>query len=581
MTTKTSPYAIGAWRFYFVAAVLLLGFCGLISRVVYLQVYKNDFLQKQSDVRSLGAAEIAGYRGAIKDRNGRELAVSLAVPSVAIDAKLIYDTDQKDGLRKSKAWKQLAALLGLKTTALNKVVDQNKSKRFVWVKRRLMPEVANLIRRLDLPGVHLETEYRRYYPTGAISAHVVGFTNVDDKGIEGIERAFDDVLTGKPGKEQVLRDRKGRVVENKGVVEAAIAGQDIVLSIDSRLQAIAYDELASAVKKHQAIAGSAVIVDVHTGEVLAMVNQPSYDPNNRKKLRVAATRNRAVTDMFEPGSTVKPITVVSALESGKFSPSTIIDTNPGYIRVGGAIVRDSPGNNGVLDVTGVLQKSSNIGVTKMAMAIGKDHLFDTFKRFGFGESLNTGFPGESAGRFNTQKRWSQFEVATVSFGYAMTTTPLQLAHAYSVLANGGIDRPITLQKQMAEVPGVSVVDERIANRVLRMMEEVTADIGTGKKARVEGYRVSGKTGTARKAIAGGYSSDQHLSFFAGIAPIKNPRLAMVVLIDEPHSKLQSGGEVAAPVFSNVMNQALRLINVAPDDDKAIKVAEVTGGQDGV
>ncbi len=555
--------------------MLLAGFLGLISRVIYLQLYKNDFLQKQSDVRSLGAAEIAGFRGAIKDRNGRELAVSLAVPSVAIDPKLIFDTDKSDGLRKSKAWKQLAALLGLKTKALDKVVDQNTNKRFVWVKRRLMPEVANLIRRLDLPGVHIETEYRRYYPTGAISAHVVGFTNVDDKGIEGIERAYNDLLTGKPGKEQVLRDRKGRVVENRGVVEAAVAGQDVTLSIDSRLQAIAYEELALAVKKHQAIAGSAVILDVHTGEVLAMVNQPSYDPNNRKKLSVAATRNRAVTDMFEPGSTVKPVTVVSALESGKFSPRTVIDTNPGYIRVGGAIVRDSPRNNGVLDVTGVLQHSSNIGVTKMALAIGKDSLFDTFKRFGFGEPLNTGFPGESAGRFNTQKRWSQFEIATVSFGYAMTTTPLQLAHAYSILANGGVNYPVTLQKQMSETRGESVVDERIANRVLAMMEEVTADAGTGKKARVEGYRVSGKTGTARKAIAGGYS-DQHLSFFAGIAPYKNPRLAMVVLIDEPHSKLQSGGEVAAPVFSNVMNQALRIINVAPDDDKAIKVATVTG-----
>lgn len=575
MKARSSAYAIGAWRFYVVAVVLLAGFLGLISRVIYLQLYKNDFLQKQSDVRSLGAAEIAGFRGAIKDRNGRELAVSLAVPSVAIDPKLIFDTDKSDGLRKSKAWKQLAALLGLKTKALDKVVDQNANKRFVWVKRRLMPEVANLIRRLDLPGVHIETEYRRYYPTGAISAHVVGFTNVDDKGIEGIERAYNDLLTGKPGKEQVLRDRKGRVVENRGVVEAAVAGQDVTLSIDSRLQAIAYEELALAVKKHQAIAGSAVILDVHTGEVLAMVNQPSYDPNNRKKLSVAATRNRAVTDMFEPGSTVKPVTVVSALESGKFSPRTVIDTNPGYIRVGGAIVRDSPRNNGVLDVTGVLQHSSNIGVTKMALAIGKDSLFDTFKRFGFGEPLNTGFPGESAGRFNTQKRWSQFEIATVSFGYAMTTTPLQLAHAYSILANGGVNYPVTLQKQMSETRGESVVDERIANRVLAMMEEVTADAGTGKKARVEGYRVSGKTGTARKAIAGGYS-DQHLSFFAGIAPYKNPRLAMVVLIDEPHSKLQSGGEVAAPVFSNVMNQALRIINVAPDDDKAIKVATVTG-----
>ncbi len=578
-------YPLYNWRFYFLGGVLILGFIGLTVRAGYLQVVEQTFLQKESAARALRDLPIASFRGNIVDRNGQELAVSLEVASVFLDPKEILTKHDATGLRQSTAWHQLAALLGLKTRALDQLVEKNANKHFIWAKRQLEPTVAGLIRQLDLPGVHLTREYRRSYPTGEVSAHVVGFTNIDEQGIEGIERAFNEQLSGTPGKERQLLDRKRRVVESQGVLQAAEQGRTIQLALDSRLQTLTFHELRDTVKKHRARAGSAVILDVSTGEVLTMANWPSYNPNKRNDRPKGAARNRVITDMFEPGSAVKPFVVVSALESGKYSPSTIIDTRPGQMRVGGSWVRDIH-NYGVLDVTGVIRKSSNVGVAQMALSLPKEQFLGTYQRFGLGQPLHTGFPGETAGRLNIEKRWSKFELATASYGYGLTASPLQIASAYATLASGGIKRPVSLLKVKDGVVGERVVDESIANDVLEMMQEVIKEGGTGKQAKVGGYCVSGKTGTVHKAVAGGYS-DEYFSVFAGIAPCDKPRLAMVIVVDEPNGDKHYGGDIAAPVFSTVMDQALRLINVAPDDKAALRLAQqplliqtpVKGGDD--
>ena len=564
-------YPLHNWRFYFLGGVLVLGFVGLGVRAGYLQLVEHSFLQKESAARALRDAPIASYRGSILDRNGQELAVSLEVASVFLDPKEIIDKHDVEGMRDSTAWHQLAAMLGLKTKALNKLVDGNANKHFVWAKRQLEPTVAQLIRQLDLPGVHLTREYRRSYPTGEVSAHLVGFTNIDEQGIEGIERAFNEQLTATHGTERQILDRKRRVIESKGVVKDAEPGQDILLSIDSRLQTLTFRELRDTVKKHRARAGSAVILDVETGEVLAMANWPSYNPNKRNDRPKGATRNRAITDMFEPGSAVKPLVVISALESGKYSPGTVIDTRPGQMRVGGSWVRDIH-NYGVLDVTGVIRKSSNVGVAQMALSLPKEQFLGTYQRFGLGLPLGTGFPGETSGRLKIDKRWSKFELATASYGYGLTASPLQLASVYATLASGGIKRPVSLLKVKDGVIGERVVDERVAGQVLAMMKEVVKDGGTGKQAKVGGYCVSGKTGTVHKAVPGGYS-DEYFSVFAGIAPCDKPRLSMVIVVDEPNGEKHYGGDIAAPVFSTVMEQALRLINVAPDDESVVRVAQ--------
>ena len=564
-------YPLHNWRFYFLGGVLVLGFVGLGVRAGYLQLVEHSFLQKESAARALRDAPIASYRGSILDRNGQELAVSLEVASVFLDPKEIIDKHDVEGMRDSTAWHQLAAMLGLKTKALNKLVDSNANKHFVWAKRQLEPTVAQLIRQLDLPGVHLTREYRRSYPTGEVSAHLVGFTNIDEQGIEGIERAFNEQLTATHGTERQILDRKRRVIESKGVVKDAEPGQDILLSIDSRLQTLTLRELRDTVKKHRARAGSAVILDVETGEVLAMANWPSYNPNKRNDRPKGATRNRAITDMFEPGSAVKPLVVISALESGKYSPGTVIDTRPGQMRVGGSWVRDIH-NYGVLDVTGVIRKSSNVGVAQMALSLPKEQFLGTYQRFGLGLPLGTGFPGETSGRLKIDKRWSKFELATASYGYGLTASPLQLASVYATLASGGIKRPVSLLKVKDGVIGERVVDERVAGQVLAMMKEVVKDGGTGKQAKVGGYCVSGKTGTVHKAVPGGYS-DEYFSVFAGIAPCDKPRLSMVIVVDEPNGEKHYGGDIAAPVFSTVMEQALRLINVAPDDESVVRVAQ--------
>lgn len=564
-------YPLHNWRFYFLGGVLVLGFVGLGVRAGYLQLVEHSFLQKESAARALRDAPIASYRGSILDRNGQELAVSLEVASVFLDPKEIIDKHDVEGMRDSTAWHQLAAMLGLKTKALNKLVDSNANKHFVWAKRQLEPTVAQLIRQLDLPGVHLTREYRRSYPTGEVAAHLVGFTNIDEQGIEGIERAFNEQLTATHGAERQILDRKRRVIESKGVVKDAEPGQDIMLSIDSRLQTLTFRELRDTVKKHRARAGSAVILDVNTGEVLAMANWPSYNPNKRNDRPKGATRNRAITDMFEPGSAVKPLVVISALESGKYSPGTVIDTRPGQMRVGGSWVRDIH-NYGVLDVTGVIRKSSNVGVAQMALSLPKEQFLGTYQRFGLGLPLGTGFPGETAGRLKIEKRWSKFELATASYGYGLTASPLQLASVYATLASGGIKRPVSLLKVKDGAIGERVVDEHIAEQVLAMMKEVVKDGGTGKQAKVGGYCVSGKTGTVHKAVPGGYS-DEYFSVFAGIAPCDKPRLSMVIVVDEPNGEKHYGGDIAAPVFSTVMEQALRLINVAPDDESVLRVAQ--------
>ncbi|RLA02049.1 MAG: peptidoglycan glycosyltransferase FtsI, partial [Gammaproteobacteria bacterium] len=402
----------------------------------------------------------------------------------------------------------------------------------------------------------------RYYPTAEVSAHIVGFTDIDDRGLEGIEKAFDHRLKRENGRRKILKDRRGNPIEEANILSSAQSGEDLSLSIDIRIQTNAYQQLKAAVLQYQAKAGTAVVLDIDTGEVLAMVNQPSYNPNNRKTRVPNATRNRAITDVFEPGSTVKPLTAISALTSGKYRSKTAIDTSPGLIRVGGRWVRDSR-DYGVLSVSDVIKKSSNVGVTRIALSLDDDEFLDSFYKVGFGMDNATGFPGETSGHLNVRKNWSAIEKATLSFGYGLDVSTLQLAKAYAVLGGLGMSRPVSLLKVEGPIVGEQVIDPYISRQVIAMMEQVVATDGTGKKAKIEGYRVSGKTGTARKAVAGGYG-DEYIAVFAGVAPVRNPRLAIVVMIDDPQGESYYGGDVSAPIFANIMEQSLRTLNIAPD-----------------
>lgn len=569
---KYKPTTV-AWRFYLVLGVIGLVYAGLAARTAYIQVVEPEMLKKQGDMRSLRTASSKVHRGSIVDRNGRELAVSVPVETVWADPKVIM---QNNALAMVEHWQALADVLDKDVNTIKERVTRNPAKRFVYVERQVSPAMATYIKQLKIPGIHLRKESKRFYPTGEISAHIVGFTNVDDKGIEGVERVYDQLLTGENGKKQYRKDAKGNRIEVLKDVEST-PPEDLVLSIDQRIQALAYTELKGAVKAFKASSGSVVVTNVHTGEILALVNSPSYNPNNRRNVAIHRFRNRAITDFYEPGSTMKPLTVLSALEFGSANSQTIVDTNPGRMRIGGRRVSD-PRNHGEQSLTDILVNSSNMGTTKLALDMPKEFFLDKFFEAGFGESTGTGLIGESSGIMHDRQRWSKIELATLSYGMGVAATPLQLARFYATIANGGVKRPLTILKKSAskaltadaEVPTLfeeqRVFSKEYSREVVSMLEHVVNDHPVDQ-AKVAGYRVGGKTGTAFKAMAGGYGND-YVGLFAGIAPISNPELAIVVVINEPGGDLYHGGEVAAPVFSRVMKGALRLLNVAPDDNTA-------------
>ncbi len=559
MSTADRPQKLAyhsfIWRLWTVAAALLLAGGALVVRAVHLQVFNTEFLSQQAAARHLRVAILSATRGVIKDRNGEPLAVSTPVDSVWVSPpQLLADPDRIRGL---------ARALKLDSGELTARLTRNVRKEFYYLRRHMNPAAAAAIDAMQVPGVHLLREYRRYYPAGEVTGHLLGFTNIDDQGQEGLELAFDNWLHGVPGKKRVLRDRLGRVVEDVESIVPPSPGQDLVTSIDLRIQYLAYRELKAAVQKYHASSGSAVVLDATTGEVLADVNQPTFNPNDRDQLNPAMFRNRAITDILEPGSTFKPLIVAAALESGRFSPRSEIDTNPGFIKVGTKTIEDKH-NYGVIDLATILAKSSNVGAVHVSLKLDKEMLWNTLSHFGAGRLTSSGYPGESAGMLPPFQGWRPIGQATMAFGYGLSMTPLQLAQAYSVLAGDGLYRPVSLVR--VEKPPIArrVVSPETARRVIAMLEHVVSEGGTGLKATVTGYRVAGKTGTARKSGAGGYSDDRHTAVFAGIVPATAPRLVIVVVVDEPQGGVYYGGDVAAPVFSAVAAGALRILAVPPD-----------------
>lgn len=560
-------------RLTFVKGVLLLGVTALLLRMAYLNLNQREFLQGQGDARYLRTVAIPAHRGMITDRNGEPLAISTPVESVWANPQELANARDR--------WSQLAKTLGIKSRELASQISQRQDKEFIYLRRHVNPELAEQVMALGIPGVSLQPEYRRYYPMGEVVAHVVGFTNVDDIGQEGIELMMDERLRGVPGSKRVLKDRLGRIVENVESISEPRAGDDLKLSIDRRIQYLAYRELKAAVQRHHARGGSAVMLDATTGEVLAMVNQPSYNPNNRSDLSSSRLRNRAVTDVFEPGSTMKPFTIVAALESGRYTPTTPINTEPGMMRLGGFTIRDTH-DHGLIDVSTVIQKSSNVGASRIALSLQPRRLWDVLSRFGFGYDTGSGFPGETAGLLSAYQDWREVDRATISYGYGLSVTPLQLANAYATLASNGDQRPVSFFKvtENNRPRARQVVTPHIAEEVRAMLERVVQPGGTGTRAKVEGYRVAGKTGTVRKAAGGGYTEDRYFSVFAGMAPASHPRLVMVVMVDSPDDGEYYGGLIAAPVFSRVMEGALRLMDIAPDDLTTLKGVRMamTGAQ---
>lgn len=553
---KQRNATIGVWRLNLVRFMFILVIAALSWRLADIQVLNSDFLRHQGDARHLRTVPVAAHRGMILDRHGEPLAISTPVHSIWLNPQEVDVEDPK--------LKTLAKTLRVKYRTVKSKVKKNQQREFVYLKRRVTPELAKAVQTLNINGVELQREYKRYYPTGEVASHVVGFTNIDDAGQEGLELAYNDILSGVPGLKRMVRDSKGNYVEGGEQIKANKDGQNIQLSIDLRLQYLTYQALKSAVNQHRASSGSAVILDVHTGEVLAMVNQPSYNPNNRRGIKTRDLRNRAITDVFEPGSTVKPFTVAAGLKADVIDISSVIDTRPGNIKVSGHTIKDFR-NYGEVDLATLMQKSSNVGATKIALSMKPETLWQSFAAFGMAEATGAYFPGEVMGSLPDPQSWRTLDRATLAYGYGLATTALQLARAYTVLGNGGVINPVSFVK-LDETPlGRRVYSNDVMRQVRAMMEKVVQVGGTARKAAVANYRVAGKTGTIKKATAGGYTEDEYLSSFAGLIPASNPRLAMVVVIDEPKGEEYYGGLVAAPVFSQVMSGAMRLLNVAPDN----------------
>ena len=550
--------AARGWRLWLVFVLLVLIVVVILAKMLSLSTEEQEFLRSQGDARTLRTMLLPAHRGLITDRNGDPLAVSAPVATIWADPKMA-----DVGNTRIRA---LAQLLDTSREELLRALNEDRDRRFLYLKRQVTPELAEQVSALDIPGIHVDQEYKRYYPAAEVATHLVGFTSVDGEGQEGLELAYNEWLRGEPGRKLVMKDRTGRTIKHIRSLAPAQPGKDLALSIDLRLQYMAYRELKDAVSTHQADSGSVVVLDVHTGEVLAMVNQPSYNPNDRSNLLTSALRNRAMTDIFEPGSTMKPITVATALMTGRYSPETVLDTSPGYIRVRSATIRDHR-NYGELDLTGIITKSSNVGVTRLALDMAPDAIRNVMHNLGLGQVSGTGFPGERTGTLPFLSERQTVERATLSYGYGLSVTPLQLAHSYLPLANGGVQKPVSLLRvdEVAHTESRRVMPEQIADQVLAMMETVITPQGTGRRAAVTGYRIAGKTGTSHKASGGGYASDRYVSVFSGMAPASNPRIVMAVMIDNPKGQEYYGGEVAAPVFSRVAAGALRLLNVPPDD----------------
>jgi len=544
------------WRMRFVALCMCVGAMVLIGRAVQLQVFNTGFLADQAAARHLRVAKISAHRGTIVDRNGEPLAVSTPVDSVWVNPReLVQAADRIP---------HLASALDIDGEALARRLTRNVGKEFMYLRRHMSPSDAAAIADLGIPGVDLEREYRRYYPAGEVTGHLIGFTNIDDQGQEGLELAFDHWLSGKPGKKKVLKDRLGRIVEDIERLEPASAGRELAVSVDLRIQYLAYRELKAAIQRHNSSAGSIVVLDIRTGEVLAMANQPNYNPNDRSQFNASRYRNRAITDIFEPGSSLKPLIVAAALESGEFKSTTRVDTSPGFVQVGSKLIEDDR-NHGRISLATILARSSNVGATKIAMSLNARSLYDVLHGFGLGRLSASGFPGESAGLLSHYSNWRPISQATLAYGYGLSATPLQLAQAYAVLGAQGLHRPVSLLRLDQEPISRRVVKASTAEAVMSMLEEVISPAGTGPRAAVAGYRVAGKTGTVKKFAPGGYADDRYTALFAGIAPSSDPRLAIVVVIDEPQGSDYYGGQVSAPVFSAVAGGALRILAVPPDD----------------
>ena len=565
------------WRSTVILSLVLLCAAGLVARAVELQLLDHGFLAKQGDDRSMRVVKIAAHRGAITDRNGEPLAVSTPVDSVWVNPQEI--NDNIDQLPK------LARALKEDQQTLARRITSNLDREFLYLVRHMPPEQAAHIKALGIPGVYLLREYRRYYPAGEVSGHVVGFTTVDDKGQEGLELGFDQLLNGEDGAKRVIQDMYGRYVENVESIRAPRPGRDLVTSIDLRIQYLAYRELKSAMQEYRARAGSVIVVDVDTGEVLALVNQPAYNPNDREQLKAGLYRNRAATDIFEPGSSIKPFIMAAALASGQYRADSVVDTSPGFLKVGSKVFEDET-NLGAIDMATILAKSSNVGSAKVALSLQPGQIWSTLTGLGLGQVTGSGYPGESAGMLSHYSHWRPIGIATMSHGYGLSVTPLQLAHAYATIGAGGIKRPISFERVSGPVHGEQVLDPKVAHALVQLMEQVVEKGGTATRASLIGYRVSGKTGTAFKSIAGGYSTDRIMAVFAGLVPASHPKLATVVVIDEPSRDLHEaggvlaqGGTVAAPVFASVMSGALRLMDVPPDDLQNVPAATLVQASD--
>ncbi len=558
--------ALQGWRSRTVGLLLMIAFAALVGRGFYLQVINNDFLQEKGESRYRRDIEVSASRGKIIDRNGQMLAVSTPMKSIwaiPADARTMSATQKQ----------QLAGLLDMGTRELDGKIAAEKT--FVFIKRQVPPETAERIAALKLPGVHQEKEYRRYYPTGDMTAHIVGFTGVDDKGLEGVELAFQQSLLGHTGSRSVIRDRRGNIIEDVGALKPPQDGKDVHLALDSKIQYLAYSQLKAAVETNKAKAGGAIVIDAHTGEILALVNLPTYNPNNRENLSGAQLRNRALTDTFEPGSVMKPFTAALALERGKVRFDTVINCAPGKLTIGPATISDAH-PHGALTVAQVIQKSSNVGTAKIALGFQPKEMWEMFDSVGFGQAPNLGFPGEVHGRLRPWKNWRPIEQATMSYGHGISVSLVQLARAYTVFANDGEMLPLTLTRfDESVVRGTRVFSPETVREIRAMLEMAVQPEGTAPKARVPGYRVGGKTGTAYKVENGVYAK-KYVASFVGLAPISEPRLVVAVMIDEPTGGAHYGGDVAGPAFSQIMGGALRTLGVQPD--MPLQTADATSGK---
>lgn len=564
MKIDNSVHTPGKWRFRFVYAVALLLFLVAAGRLFHLTVVDKAFLQNQGEMRAVRTESIPATRGMILDRRGEPLAVSTPTWTIVANPKALWKIprDPSLNLGPEQEIKRLAEVMGVGRAWLQERFEANKNRSFMYLRRQIPPHEADAIMAANVVGVSKTKEYKRFYPAGEVASHVVGFTNIDDKGQEGIELAYDKALEGQPGRRSYVKDLSGNIIRGVGVDETEHPGENIELSIDLRLQYLAYRELKAAVNEHRATSASAVILDVKTGEILAMVNQPSYNPNDRSKLEYEELRNRAVIDLFEPGSTMKPFTISAALMSGQYTTETTIDTSPGYLRFGRFTIRDAA-NYGVIDFEKLLIKSSNVGASKIALSLPQDAVWNMDYELGIGSPVGIGFPGEASGVLPSHPKWHPSEIATLSYGYGLSVSTLQLAQAYMTLANDGYRVPVTIFKQDVPADGKQVIPQKVARDVVKMMESVVQK-GSGKTAKIPGYRVAGKTGTVHKVGSKGYEYDQYIALFAGVAPASNPRLAMVVMVNDPKGREYYGGEVAAPVFSRVMEGALTTLNIYPD-----------------